>query len=747
MISYLFNCRICTSNNLINVISLGEQIITSRFPIYGDLTTPKTPITLCMCQECGLIQLLETTNSYELYEYEYGYRSGISNTMREHLKLYQEEILSKVSLKDTDIIVDIGSNDSTMLQYYSSNLRRIGVDPTGSQFKEYYGDVELLPNYFNYENFTNTFGTEVRCKIVSSISMFYDLPDPVQFAKDIYSVLEQDGIWTCEQSYLLTMIKTNSVDTICHEHLEYYALKQVKEIADRANFKIIDVKFNDCNGGSFRVYFAKQESIIHNEATELINNILDEELKFGIMSINTYTNFMIGCDNEVKKLQDFINCINKNGQQMYIYGASTKGNCLLQYAKIDESMIKYAVERNPKKIGKMTSTGSMIISEETMRETPPQYLLVLPWHFRDEIIKREKTFLDAGGQLVFPFPHFEIVSSKPKLLITGSDGLIGHYIKQQCIQDYCLYGIVKTPKKDIENNISKFYFDITDSTKLEQILDIVRPDVIIHLASISSSQYAFKNPIETLNLNGMVIANLCEIIHRNNWITKLFNASSSEIYKGHVDYTVKENDTHMFHLHPYSIGKIMGTSIVDFYRTTYGLPFSNGVIFTTESPLKRPEFLLNRIASHARNWTNNKNPLIVGNLDSFRTILHASDVANAIKLITLQERGDSYLICSENSDKIFDLVIKLYSISNVKIEKRDNILWEKDTNLPVVIIDKTPVGVDIVPTNIRGEPTKLKKLGWKQTISLDNILNEMINNEFSTDLFDQHLDKSVRNYK
>lgn len=151
-------CRICKNNNIIDIISLGDQYITSRFPIYGDFSTPKTPVTLCMCQDCGLVQLKQTTNSSELYEHEYGYRSGLNNTMRNHLKCYQEEILEKVDIAIGDVIVDIGSNDSTMLQYYSESNRRIGIDPTGNQFKQYYGGVELLPTYFTYNNFTNAFG-------------------------------------------------------------------------------------------------------------------------------------------------------------------------------------------------------------------------------------------------------------------------------------------------------------------------------------------------------------------------------------------------------------------------------------------------------------------------------------------------------------------------------------------------------------------------------------------------------------
>ncbi len=185
----------------------------------------------------------ETTKSSELYEYEYGYRSGISNTMREHLHKYQQEMISLVhELKENDTVVDIGSNDSTLLQYYSDNLKRIGVDPTGNQFKKFYGKVELIPTYFTFKNFRDVYQQKV--KIISSISMFYDLPDPIQFAKDIYNVLDDNGIWTCEQSYMPTMIKRKSIDTICHEHLEYYALHQVKYIADKANLKIIHLSFN-----------------------------------------------------------------------------------------------------------------------------------------------------------------------------------------------------------------------------------------------------------------------------------------------------------------------------------------------------------------------------------------------------------------------------------------------------------------------------------------------------------------------
>jgi len=715
-------CRLCKNNTTTDIISLGEQYITSRFPLYGDFSTPKTSITLCMCESCGLVQLRETTDCNELYEYEYGYRSGISNTMRTHLKQYQEEILTKIQLSKGDIIVDIGSNDSTMLQYYSNDIRRIGVDPTGKQFSQYYGEVELLPTYFTQENFTNTFGN-IHPKMVSSICMFYDLPDPVQFAKDIHSILHEDGIWTCEQSYLPTMIKTNSIDTICHEHLEYYSLHQVKDIADRAGFSIIDVKFNDSNGGSFRVYFAKNTSSVHIHNTTLVNEILAEEYEYGIMNLDLYRKFMENVTNEVKKLRNFIENVIANGKSVYIYGASTKGNCLLQYAKLDETYMKYAVERNPNKIGKMTSTGIEIISEEKMRENPPDYLFVLPWHFRDEIIVRENTFLENGGQFIFPFPHFDVVGSKPKLLLTGCDGMISHYIKER-FTDYNLYGITRTSDFIKEPNITKFCLDMNDDTKLNITLETIKPDVIVHMASISSSQYAYNNPLETIRSNGLLTVKLCDIIHKQGWNTKLFNASSSEIYKGHVDYTVSEDDNNMYHSHPYSIAKTMGHNMVKFYRETYNLPFSNGVIFTTESPLKKPHFLLNKVAKHIADCKANNviTPLIVGDLSSYRNILHASDVANTIHLIISQDRAEDYLICNTESHKVYDLVLQLYANVGIELEHRENILYEQGTDTIVVIMENKYLGFDALPTNIQGYPTKLSNLGWSPIKSIDDIL-------------------------
>jgi hypothetical protein len=349
---------------------------------------------------CGLVQLRDLVAGSEMYEHMYGYCSGISATMRAHLREYNDEIMFLAALEDGDAVLDIGSNDATFLKMYPNTLTRHGCDPTGSQFVSEYEGLLLTPTYFRKETVA-PFG--LKYKVVSSISMFYDLPDPVQFARDIYDVLHDDGLWTFEQSYIKTMLERNSFDTICHEHVEYYGVRQLRYILELAGFKIVRISLNDCNGGSTRVFAAKKESC-WTEDIRTVGALLIDEVH--LADPETYRAFMARCDTEIAKLKAHL----ATGATTYVYGASTKGNCLLQYAGIGPDQAKYAVERNPAKVGCTTSTGIEIISEETMRAEPPDYLLVLPWHFKAEIVERESAFLKAGGKLIFPLPVFEIVS-------------------------------------------------------------------------------------------------------------------------------------------------------------------------------------------------------------------------------------------------------------------------------------------------------------------------------------------------
>ena len=398
-------CRICKSDKFIDVLNLGQQGLASRFPASGEEDPPKIPLIIVKCEnpDCCLVQLKHTVTNTELYEHAYGYRSGINTTMINHLTELVKTIEDLVKLKECDTIIDIGSNDATLLKLYSStNIHKIGIDPTGSQFKEYYtDDIELLPTYFKKGV------TAAKAKVVTSISMFYDLPDPVQFMRDVKDNLHQDGIWVQEQSYMPEMLNTNSFDTICHEHLEYYSLKQIMLMAKMTGLDVFDVQFNSCNGGSFRVFLCHPGS--YHVKSDKILEIIKNETFMNLDDVTPYKEFENRCITIKNTLLKFL----ESHKNVYIYGASTKGNTLLQYCGIDNTMIVAAAERNPRKYGCRTPiTNIPIISEDEMRMNKPDVLLVLPWHFKKEFIEREHEFLKNGGIIVFPLPSLEIIREK-----------------------------------------------------------------------------------------------------------------------------------------------------------------------------------------------------------------------------------------------------------------------------------------------------------------------------------------------
>lgn len=312
--------------------------------------------------------------------------------------------------------------------------------------------------------------------------------------------------------------------------------------------------------------------------------------------------------------------------------------------------------------------------------------------------------------------------ARPSLVITGCNGMIAQYVKE-CFSDYEIHGICR---KYVNGTIQCAVFDMNDRERLESYLVSLRPDIIIHLASISNAHEAFDNPIQALQTNGMVTAHLCDIIHRYKWKTRLFNASSSEIFKGHTTYEVTDNDTHMFHLHPYSIAKSMGHSIVDFYRTVHGLPFSNGIIFTTESARRKPTFLLSKVAKHIREWKSGMVPLKLGNLDSYRNIIHASDVARAIRTIVTQDTGNTYVICNDCSFRMLDIVLCMLGLAGIKFEMRESVIYDVSLNVPIIIIQANSGSFEPVPTDIRGIPARLLELGWNPRMNLIQIVSELI---------------------
>lgn len=409
MYTEISKCRISGSTNLVQILSLGEQELTGVFPESKDQVITKGPVDMVWCPDSGLVQLKQSYSLDEMYGDNYGYRSALNQGMVAHLNNKVSSLLRKIPTKAGDIILDIGSNDATSLKFYPSHLRRIGIDPTGLKFKEYYpADIALVPDFFTAANFRKIFPNE-QAKIVTSIAMFYDLENPLQFAADIASVLAEDGVWHFEQSYLASMLRTNSYDTICQEHLEYYSLLSVKYILDQCGLRFLDIEMNDVNGGSFAVTVCKKDAKYpKNDA--LINWMLEEEEKMGLNTIEPYRQFAERVAAHKVSLLSLLDKLKAEGKKIVGYGASTKGNVLLQYCGIDTKYLDCIAEVNEQKFGSYTpGTLIPIVSEAEALAMKPDYMLVLPWHFRNGILQREREFRASGGKFIFPLPFIEIV--------------------------------------------------------------------------------------------------------------------------------------------------------------------------------------------------------------------------------------------------------------------------------------------------------------------------------------------------
>jgi SAM-dependent methyltransferase len=409
-------CRVCGSSALTPVINLGEQYLQGSFVKPGKEEPPlrKISLSLVRCdptkdeKACGLLQMEHTVPPEVLYS-AYWYRSGTNETMRNHLQGITEEAASLIG-KSNARVLDIGCNDGTLLKCYPQNFIKFGVDPSDVA-QEITGDITAIQDIFPSEELTKVLQGE-KFDIITSIAMFYDLEDPVSFCKEIKKALAPGGLWVFEMSYMPSMLKMNSYDTICHEHLEYYSLAVLEYILKQADLKIVDAVLNDINGGSIRCYATHLDNFAFKkqEAVTRIKLLRQAEFDMELDTDKPYKNFQDRINVHKEQLVSLLKMLKKEGKSIHIYGASTKGNTILQWCGIDNRIIDVAAERNPDKYGAYTlGTDIPIVSEADSRAMKPDYYLVLPWHFKEEFLKREEEILQRGVGLIFPLPNVEII--------------------------------------------------------------------------------------------------------------------------------------------------------------------------------------------------------------------------------------------------------------------------------------------------------------------------------------------------
>jgi SAM-dependent methyltransferase len=412
-------CRVCGCAALTPVIDLEPQYLQGSFvkPSHPAPPLRKIPTRLVRCDvskdenACGLLQLAHSIPPEILYA-NYWYRSGTNQTMRDHLA----EVMTSIQaiVKPTQHrALDIGCNDGTGLGHISADYERWGVDPSDIA-SEIAPPVKLINTVFPSDETRHRL-QGLKFDFVTSVAMYYDLEDPVGFAREIAGLLDDKGVWVVEMSYMPLMLMMNSFDTICHEHLEYYSLSVLTRIMEEAGLRIFRVGINAINGGSIRCYACKQDCFDYDrpEWRELIQRLQVKEFEMALDTDEPYLAFQ----HRIRALRDemtaLLEKIQASGETVHVYGASTKGNVLLQWYGIDSSKIAYAADRNPEKVGASTlGTGINIISEDESRRMKPDYYLVLPWHFKREFLQRERETILSGTKMIFPLPTIEVVDAE-----------------------------------------------------------------------------------------------------------------------------------------------------------------------------------------------------------------------------------------------------------------------------------------------------------------------------------------------
>ena len=401
----LKKCRVCNSTEITNILSLGVQYLSDFTSL--DQKPEKYPLDLILCGRCHLLQLKHTAPQSSLYTERYGYRSGINKTMRNELKEIVNKSLKKVKLSKNSTVVDIGANDGTLLGNYKKNLFRIGIEPIKKFAKDCKKHADIVINdFFNFDSYFKKVKKR-KAHIISAISCFYDIDDPNKFVSDIKKILHKDGIFVIQQNYLGLMIKYNAFDNVVHEHLEYYSLLSLENLLNKHNLEIFDLELSDINGGSFRTYISYKA---RRSIEQSVNKLREQEKKIKLDSKKVYKDFAVRVKQMREKLHNLLVKLKKEGKSAYAYGASTRGNTLLQFCNINNQLIKAAVERNSEKWNKkIASVGIPIISEKQARKQKPDYMLVLPWFFKDEFLQREKAYLNSGGHFIFPLPKLKVI--------------------------------------------------------------------------------------------------------------------------------------------------------------------------------------------------------------------------------------------------------------------------------------------------------------------------------------------------
>jgi len=401
-------CRVCDCSQLWPLFSLGEQYV-SNFLNPGELPGLKCPIELELCQRCSLVQAKHTAPQELLYARKYWYRSGVTETMRTALRNVTKDVETLMELLPRDIVLDIGSNDGTLLRTYTEDVQRVGCEPADNLQEEGRKGVDILiHDFWSYAAYQRVCSEPA--KVITALGMFYDLENPNQFVADVSRALAPDGIFVSQLMCLKNMINMHDVGNLAHEHLLFYSLRSLRYLFGKHGLEIIDIQTNRVNGESYRIYARHFGASVFPYGGAESRILQREHEERGLDNPLFYAKFFEAMEQNREEVVDLVKNAKLLGKSVWVYGASTKGNVLLQYYGLDHTLIQGAADRSPEKWGKVTvGTNIPIVSNEEARAQNPDYFLVLPVAFRSEFMGLEKAWRERGGRFIFPLPKCEIV--------------------------------------------------------------------------------------------------------------------------------------------------------------------------------------------------------------------------------------------------------------------------------------------------------------------------------------------------
>lgn len=656
-------CRVCDSENLSDLFSLGNLYLSTFVEKNGE-HIGKAPLDLVWCEHCTLVQLKHTAPQELLYSRRYWYKSGLNNVIINDLKEIAENAMKIVELKDGDIILDLGANDGTLLRFYPKSVVKIGCEPATNLIEELKKSADVvIDDFWDYEKHKNLFSK--KAKIITAIGMFYDMDDPGQFIRDAVRALASDGIFITQLMTAKQMLEKNDVGNICHEHLEFYSYASLRYLFEKKGLEIFKVEENAINGGSYRLFARHYTngSIVYPE------NITKEDYLAFAKRIEKNKD---DCVNTIKELV-------KQGKKVYVYGASTKGNTILQYYGLGRDLIQGAAEIHPEKIGKYTVGSNIPIVLEEDAKKDADYFLVLPFAFREGFIKREEEWLKQGGRFIFCTPQFEIypspVENRKKALILGVTGQDGSFMAELLLEKgYEVHGLVRHSAtgntKNIQHILDKITLhkgDLADSTSLYRVISTVKPNELYNFADQDHVGWSYDSVDYSSDITGAAVGRILEIIKQTNPKIRFLQPVSSNIF-GKALETPQTENTPLYPMSPYACAKAFAYHLVRYYREVFGIFASTAIFYNHESERRTEEYVTRKITKAvARIAKGQQKKLYLGDISNSIDFGYSRDYVEAAWNILQLEKSDNFIICTGELHTVREFVEEAFRCIGIEI--------------------------------------------------------------------------------